>query len=116
MRRATVNAGKKVNGRKRHFLMDTLVLLLAVNVTTASVQDCNATPKLAAPLSSASPASSCGFILWFLVIIVALTAIGLSANIRKMISSGARPILLGLDVWIAVLVSSLLVQWMIGQL
>jgi uncharacterized integral membrane protein (TIGR00698 family) len=50
------------------------------------------------------------------LIIVALTAIGLSANIRKMAASGARPILLGLGVWIAVAVSSLLVQLVIGQL
>ncbi|CAM0999605.1 Sulfate exporter family transporter [Rhodanobacter sp. Root179] len=50
------------------------------------------------------------------LIIVALTAIGLSANLRKMISSGPRPILLGLGVWIAVAVSSLLVQLVIGRL
>lgn len=50
------------------------------------------------------------------LIIVALTAIGLSANLRKMAASGARPILLGLGVWIAVAVSSLLVQLVIGQL
>jgi uncharacterized membrane protein YadS len=50
------------------------------------------------------------------LIIVALTAIGLSANLRKMASTGIRPILLGLGVWIAVAVSSLLVQWVIGQL
>jgi len=50
------------------------------------------------------------------LIIVALTAIGLSANLRRMVASGARPILLGLGVWIAVAVSSLLVQWLIGQL
>ena len=50
------------------------------------------------------------------LIIVALTAIGLSANLRKMAASGARPILLGLGVWIAVAVSSLLVQGVIGQL
>ncbi|MEO8778399.1 MAG: YeiH family protein [Rhodanobacter sp.] len=50
------------------------------------------------------------------LIIVALSAIGLSANLRRMISSGARPILLGLGVWIAVAVSSLLVQRVIGQL
>ena len=50
------------------------------------------------------------------LIIVALTAIGLSANLRRMISSGARPILLGLCVWVAVSVSSLLVQLVIGQL
>ena len=50
------------------------------------------------------------------LIIVALTAIGLSANLRKMASTGVRPILLGLGVWVAVAVSSLLVQWVIGQL
>lgn len=50
------------------------------------------------------------------LIIVALTAIGLSADLRKMIASGARPILLGLGVWAAVSVSSLAVQLLIGQL
>jgi uncharacterized integral membrane protein (TIGR00698 family) len=50
------------------------------------------------------------------MIIVALTAIGLSANLRKMASTGPRPILLGLGVWIAVAVSSLLVQWVIGRI
>ena len=50
------------------------------------------------------------------LIIVALTAIGLSANLRKMASTGARPILLGLGVWAAVSLSSLLVQLVIGQL
>ncbi len=33
------DAGKKVNGRKRHIVTDTLGLLLTVMVTTASVQD-----------------------------------------------------------------------------
>ena len=50
------------------------------------------------------------------LIIMALTAIGLAANLRKMASTGLRPILLGLGVWIAVAVRSLLVQLMIGQL
>jgi uncharacterized integral membrane protein (TIGR00698 family) len=50
------------------------------------------------------------------MIIVALTAIGLSANLRKMASTGPRPILLGLGVWAAVSISSLLVQLVIGQL
>jgi uncharacterized integral membrane protein (TIGR00698 family) len=50
------------------------------------------------------------------MIIVALTAIGLSANLRKMAATGARPILLGLGVWAAVSISSLLVQLAIGQL
>lgn len=50
------------------------------------------------------------------LIIVALTAIGLSANLRRMASTGARPILLGMGVWAAVSISSLLVQLAIGQL
>lgn len=33
------DAGKKINGRKRHILVDTLGLLMAVVVTVASVQD-----------------------------------------------------------------------------
>ena len=33
------DAGKRVNGRKRHILVDTLGLLMAVTVTPASVQD-----------------------------------------------------------------------------
>ena len=50
------------------------------------------------------------------MIIVALTAIGLAANLRRMASTGLRPILLGLGVWVAVAVSSLLVQLGMGQL
>ncbi len=50
------------------------------------------------------------------LIIVALTAIGLSSNLRKMATTGLRPILLGLGVWISVAISSLLVQLVIGQL
>ena len=50
------------------------------------------------------------------LIIVALTAIGLSANVRRMISSGPRPILLGLAVWVAVALSSLGVQVVLNQL
>ena len=50
------------------------------------------------------------------LIIVALTAIGLSSNLRRMASTGVRPILLGLGVWAAVSVSSLAVQLVMGQL
>jgi len=50
------------------------------------------------------------------LIVLALTAVGLSANLRKMVASGPRPLLLGLGVWVAVAVSSLLVQRVIGQL
>lgn len=50
------------------------------------------------------------------MIVVALTAIGLSSNLRRMAQTGGRPILLGLGVWAAVSVSSLLVQVLMGQL
>lgn len=49
------------------------------------------------------------------LIVMALTAIGLSADLRRMAATGARPILLGLGTWIAVAVSSLLAQQLIGQ-
>lgn len=40
------DAGKKINGRKRHLLVDTLGLLMAVCVTTACVQDRDGIKKL----------------------------------------------------------------------
>ncbi|MET0254153.1 MAG: putative sulfate exporter family transporter [Luteibacter sp.] len=49
------------------------------------------------------------------LIVVALTAIGLSADLRRMASTGPRPILLGLGVWAAVAITSLLVQHLIGR-
>ncbi len=51
-----------------------------------------------------------------LMIIVALTAVGLAANLRRMANTGLRPIVLGLGVWVVVAVSSLLVQLAMGQL
>jgi uncharacterized integral membrane protein (TIGR00698 family) len=51
-----------------------------------------------------------------LMIIVALTAIGLAANLGRMARTGVRPIVLGLGVWVAVAVSSLLVQLVMGKL
>jgi uncharacterized integral membrane protein (TIGR00698 family) len=122
----------------RATLIIPICLILAVAVAVRE--------KRAAKQAGATSEFSLGrifpwFILWFLVasaartmgfvpmavqpllhlaaefmIIVALTAIGLSANLRKMASAGARPILLGLGVWAAVSVSSLLVQWAIGQM
>jgi uncharacterized integral membrane protein (TIGR00698 family) len=50
------------------------------------------------------------------LIIVALTAIGLSADLRRMAATGIRPILLGLGVWASVAITSLVVQYGIGQL
>jgi len=44
--RADTGAGKKINGRKRHILVDTLGLMVAVIVTTACVQDRDGLKKL----------------------------------------------------------------------
>ncbi|GHD61538.1 YeiH family protein [Jeongeupia chitinilytica] len=50
------------------------------------------------------------------LIVVALTAIGLSSNLGQMRGTGVRPILLGLGVWVCVAGSSLMVQHLMGQL
>lgn len=50
------------------------------------------------------------------LIIMALTAIGLSSDLRRMALAGVRPLLLGLGVWVAVALSSLAVQWAMGSL
>lgn len=49
------------------------------------------------------------------LIIVALVAIGLSSDLRRMATTGFRPIALGLGVWVMVAISSLLVQMTTGQ-
>lgn len=49
------------------------------------------------------------------LIVVALAAIGLSSDLRRMASTGWRPIVLGLGVWAAVALSSLAVQFAAGQ-
>jgi uncharacterized membrane protein YadS len=48
------------------------------------------------------------------LIVMALTAIGLSSDLRRMARAGARPILLGLGVWMAVTLSSLAMQALTG--
>lgn len=48
------------------------------------------------------------------LIIVSLTAIGLSSDMRRMAVAGIRPVLLGLGVWVAVAGSSLAVQALTG--
>ena len=53
------DAGKKVNGRKRHLLVDTLGLLLAVVVTAASVQDRDGARLLLAHVSGACKKLRC---------------------------------------------------------
>jgi uncharacterized membrane protein YadS len=47
-------------------------------------------------------------------IIIAMAAIGLNTNLRKLIANGIRPIILGLSCWAVVAVVSLIVQGFIG--
>jgi len=49
------DAGKKVKGRKRHLVVDTLGLLLAVSVTAASVQDRDGAPSVVAAAKAKYP-------------------------------------------------------------
>ena len=48
------DGGKKITGRKRHLVVDTLGLLLAVVVTSAAVDDAAAAPRLLAQLDAKS--------------------------------------------------------------
>ena len=50
------------------------------------------------------------------LIVMAMTAIGLNTNLKKLISNGIKPIALGLSCWFAVAVVSLIVQWAGGTL
>jgi uncharacterized integral membrane protein (TIGR00698 family) len=50
------------------------------------------------------------------LIVVALAAIGLSSDLKRMAATDLRPIALGLGVWVAVAASSLAVQFALGQL
>jgi putative transposase len=48
---STVDGGKKVKGRKRHIIVDTLGLLLAVAVTAGSLHDGRSAPRVLGKLS-----------------------------------------------------------------
>ena len=52
------DAGKKINGRKRHIVVDTIGLLVVVLVTAASVQDRDGARPVLATLSAAFPTIS----------------------------------------------------------
>ena len=55
------DAGKKVNGRKRHIIVDTLGLLLAVVVHAASIQDRDGAKKVMKKLKGKFPRLQCIF-------------------------------------------------------
>jgi putative transposase len=48
------DGGKRLNGRKRHIIVDTLGLLLAVTVTAASADDGTAAPGVLSKLTEAA--------------------------------------------------------------
>ncbi|KXG74897.1 YeiH family protein [Thermotalea metallivorans] len=50
------------------------------------------------------------------MIVMALSAIGLSADFKKMLKTGIKPLILGLFVWFVVSVVSLIVQFTTGQI
>ena len=50
------------------------------------------------------------------MIVMALTAIGLNSNFKKMLKTGVKPMVLGVMVWFMVSVVSLLVQYLTGQI
>lgn len=50
------------------------------------------------------------------MIVMALSAIGLSSDFKQMMKSGVKPILLGLIVWFNVAVVSIIVQFALGQI
>ena len=50
------------------------------------------------------------------MIVMALSAVGLSADFRKMLKTGVKPMILGLIVWFTVAVVSLVVQYITGQI
>lgn len=49
------DAGKKIKGRKRHILTDTIGLLIAVIVHSAAIQDRDGAPKLLASVHASHP-------------------------------------------------------------
>ena len=48
------------------------------------------------------------------LIVMAMAAIGLNTNIKQLISNGIKPVLLGMSCWIAVAVTSIIVQYMLN--
>lgn len=50
------------------------------------------------------------------MIVMAMTAIGLNTNLKKLLTNGLKPIFLGLSCWFVVAVVSLIVQKMIGMI
>lgn len=50
------------------------------------------------------------------MIVMALSAIGLNSDFKKMLKTGVKPMVLGLIVWFSVTVASLVIQYFTGQI
>ncbi len=50
------------------------------------------------------------------LIVMALTAVGLSADFKKMLKTGLKPLFLGLIVWVAIALASIGIQYITGQI
>ncbi|MDF2522651.1 MAG: putative rane protein [Clostridiales bacterium] len=50
------------------------------------------------------------------MIVIALSAIGLNSDFKKMLETGFKPMLLGLIVWVSVTVVSIIIQFTTGQI
>jgi uncharacterized integral membrane protein (TIGR00698 family) len=50
------------------------------------------------------------------LIVIALSAIGLNSDFKKMLETGFKPMLLGLIVWVSVALASIIVQFTTGQI
>jgi uncharacterized integral membrane protein (TIGR00698 family) len=112
-------------------------LIFSVLVSIQKKKDAKDTGKVNYSLKKIFP----WFILWFLVasllntlglfdataikcintlgkfmIVMALSAVGLSADFKKMLKTGIKPMILGLIVWFTVAVVSLIVQFITNQI
>ena len=75
-------------------------------LAASAVRSVGLVPDAVLPLLQAAA----GFLM-----VMALAAVGVSADLKRMAATGPRPILLGLGVWVAVATSSLLVQALLAQ-
>ena len=48
------------------------------------------------------------------MIVVALTSIGLSSDLRRMAATGIKPVLMGMGAWLCVVLASLVVLSVLG--
>lgn len=102
LRKEKNETGSSVN-LKKVFPFFVLFFVLASVITTVAVS-AGVPSEAFAPLKELSK----------LLIIMAMAAIGLNTDIVKLVRSGGKPIFMGLCCWIAIAISSLLMQNVLG--